>query len=130
MENTLYFVFVIKVFHENLKKSLLFTLAISTILVVASLLIPVPMVERAENTRVEFGYPLNFVTQEQYAGAIGYPEGPSLPYPLIILSPWENPTQIRWIPLLANLVSVSSCVILVYRPVILIRRNNDQSDHR
>lgn len=111
----------------KIQNFLLFTLAISTILVVASLLIPVPLVERAENTRVEFGYPFNFVTQEQYTGAIGYSEGPSFPYPLTVLSPWENPTQIRWIPLLANLVIVSFCVILVDRTVILIRRNNNRS---
>jgi len=114
----------------RIQKFLLFSLLISILFVVSSVLIPVTITERAEFTRVKFGYPLKFIIQDQFTGALGHPEGPSLPYPLTVLSPWENPTQIRWIPLLANLVIVCSCVILVYRTVIWIRRNDDRPDLR
>ena len=63
-----------------------------------------------ELRHVALGLPFDWVTQDQALD-------PPLPYRTGFLSPWENPTTIGWLPLLANLLVVGPLLAVVWRGV-------------
>ena len=73
---------------------------------------------QTELARVGLGMPLNWVTQNQGID-------PPLPWRTGVLSPWENPTTIAWLPLAVNLVIVGLVLTGVWAcvQVLLGRRS-------
>ncbi|CAN5412980.1 hypothetical protein BH09ACT12_BH09ACT12_15170 [soil metagenome] len=65
-------------------------------------------VQRAEGLgHVEFGMPLNWVTQNQSLD-------PPLPYSASLSSPWENPTSVQFLPLAIDLVLVAALLTVCW----------------
>lgn len=93
------------------------------LLVTGSLLIPYTIHEKAQYVTIEFGLPFKYVVQQQYTGGIGIPEGPSLPFNLTILSPWENPTQIFWERYFLDIIIVSAFLWLICIWINQIKKN-------
>lgn len=80
-----------------------FLCAVSLVLTVSSLAIPNTIHANAELIEVGYGWPFQFIQQDQSRFPLGG-DGPSLPYARRLLSPWENSTRFRPLPFLTDLL--------------------------
>ena len=91
-------------------------IGVLALLVVALLLVldKVQVQTQQELGHVAFGMPLVQVTQHQVID-------PPLPWHTSFMSPWENPTNIDWLPLALNVVVVGLVLVGVWRAVLAVR---------
>lgn len=81
-------------------------LVVSTLLVVASIFLPITVDSRTEHSTIELGFPLSFVVQDQSR----YPPPPS--GQTRFLSPWEVPTHVLWSRFLLDVTVVAGAISL------------------
>lgn len=97
-------------------KTISIVMMISLIIVgITPLIIPVTVTEPSQLSNLRFGAPLPFIQQESTL----QPPDEWFPYKLVLLSPWENPTQILWGNFLASVVLFS--IVLTVFGIVLTR---------
>jgi len=65
--------------------------------------------DEVELKKVAFGFPFPFVVQD----LSGY--SPPFPYKMDLSSPWENPTYINFLSLLASLFIINAAFYFLYK---------------
>lgn len=83
------------------KRSNLFL--VSVLATTASLFIPNTIHDNAELVDMRYGWPLPFIFQDSSRFQLGG-DGPPLPYPRALLSPWEIPTTFSVLPFGGNMI--------------------------
>lgn len=81
-------------------------LVLSTLLVVASIFLPITVHSRTELSHVELGLPVGFVVQDQSRYS------PPLPRQTRFYSPWENFTRVLWWRFLLDAAVVAGAISL------------------
>lgn len=84
-------------------------LALSLVLILLTLLIPVNITDQVKLAQVEFGYPLAFLRQD-FSGI----DPPSFPWSVSVASPWEYGMAVQWLMLLLDTVFVFFVLVLLY----------------
>lgn len=79
-----------------------FVLLILSVLLIASLFIPVSVENRTELANQRLGYPLHFAVQDNSRLSIGEPDSAPFPQLLSLMNPLNSPVRVLLIPLLIN----------------------------